>query len=123
MSVFALLRVTPVTEDDITEDVAAAIDALEEHDVEYQTTPMATILEAEDVHELFAACASAHEAVGTAEIQTLVQVEEKREVEMAARHRSVPEVRGYHPRTRALHHEFPRNRSRSLFRGIRSVAS
>lgn len=84
MTVFALLRVTPVTDDDITEDVAAAIDALEEHDVEYRTTPMATILEAEDVHELFAACASAHEAVGTAEIQTLVQVEEKREVEMDA---------------------------------------
>ncbi|SFC56320.1 Uncharacterized conserved protein YqgV, UPF0045/DUF77 family [Halobiforma haloterrestris] len=84
MTVFALLRVTPVTDDDITADVAAAIDALEDYDVEYRTTPMATILEAEDVHELFAACASAHEAVGTAEIQTTVQVEEKREVEMAA---------------------------------------
>ena len=83
MSVFALLRVTPVTEDDITADVARAIDALEDHDVEYETTPMATILEGDDVRELFAACASAHEAVGTAEIQTLVQVEEKRDAELS----------------------------------------
>lgn len=84
MTVFALLRVTPVTDDDITEDVAAAIDALEDHDVEYETTPMATILEADDVHELFAACADAHAAVETGEVQTLVQVEEKRGVEMSA---------------------------------------
>ncbi len=82
MTVFGLLRVTPVTTEDITEDVAAAIDALESHDVTYETTPMATIIEAEDIHELFAACAAAHEAVSTDEIQTLVQVEEKRAVEM-----------------------------------------
>ena len=77
MTVFGLLRVTPITEDDITEDVAAAIDALEEYDVSYETTPMATTLEADDVHELFAACAAAHEAVDRAEVQTLLQVDEK----------------------------------------------
>ncbi|MFC7214341.1 MTH1187 family thiamine-binding protein [Saliphagus sp. GCM10025334] len=84
MTVFALLRVSPITEDDITPDVAAAIDALEEFDVTYETTPMATTLEAEDVHELFAACAAAHEAVDRAHVQTLVQVDDKREVEMTA---------------------------------------
>ncbi len=84
MTVFALLRVTPVTEDDITADVAAAIDALEEFDVSYETTPMATTLEAEDVQELFAACAAAHEAVDRGHVQTLVQVDDKREVEMRA---------------------------------------
>ncbi|MFP8957748.1 MTH1187 family thiamine-binding protein [Natrialbaceae archaeon A-CW3] len=84
MTVFALLRVTPITEDDITPDVAAAIDALEEYDVTYETTPMATTLEADDVHELFAACAAAHEAVDRAHVQTLVQVDDKREVEMTA---------------------------------------
>lgn len=82
MTVFALLRVSPITDDDITDDVAAAIDALEDFDITYETTPMATIIEAEDIHELFAACAAAHEAVSTDEIQTLVQVEEKRTVEM-----------------------------------------
>ncbi|MFC7232448.1 MTH1187 family thiamine-binding protein [Saliphagus sp. GCM10025308] len=84
MTVFALLRVSPITEDDITPDVAAAIDALEEFDVTYETTPMATTLEADDVHELFAACAAAHEAVDRAHVQTLVQVDDKREVEMTA---------------------------------------
>ncbi len=82
MTVFGLLRVTPMTTDDITEDVAGAIDALEAHDVSYETTPMATIIEAEDVQELFAACAAAHEAVGTKEIHTLLQVEEKRDIEL-----------------------------------------
>jgi uncharacterized protein (TIGR00106 family) len=84
MTVFGLLRVTPITDDDITEDVAAAVDALEEHDVSYETTPMATTLEADDVHELFAACAAAHEAVDVAKVQTLVQVDEKPDPEMTA---------------------------------------
>lgn len=84
MTVFGLLRVTPITDDDITEDIAAAIDALEEYDVSYQTTPMATTLEADDVHELFAACAAAHEAVDAAEVQTLVQVDEKPDPDMSA---------------------------------------
>jgi uncharacterized protein (TIGR00106 family) len=84
MTVFALLRVTPITDDDATEDVAAAIDALEEYDVEYETTPMATTLEAGDVEELFAACAAAHRAVDGSEVQTLVQVDDKREKSMTA---------------------------------------
>ncbi|MFU8868431.1 MTH1187 family thiamine-binding protein [Natronococcus sp.] len=84
MTVFALLRVTPITDDDVTEDVAAAIDALEEYDVEYETTPMATTLEAEDVEELFAACGAAHKAVEGSEVQTLVQVDDKREKSMTA---------------------------------------
>lgn len=84
MTVFALLRVTPITEEDVTPEIAAAIDALEAYDVSYETTPMATTLEADDVHELFAACAAAHEAVDCAQVQTLVQVDDKREVEMTA---------------------------------------
>lgn len=84
MTAFALLRVTPIKEDDITADVAAAIEALEEYDVEYETTPMATTLEADDVGELFAACAAAHEAVDAPEVQTLVQVDEKREKELTS---------------------------------------
>ncbi|MFP9192408.1 thiamine-binding protein [Natronosalvus vescus] len=84
MTVFALLRVTPITEDDITPDVAAAIEALEAYDVTYETTPMATTLEADDVHELFAACAAAHEAVDRGHVQTLVQVDDKREVKLTA---------------------------------------
>ncbi|TYL39111.1 hypothetical protein CV102_07410 [Natronococcus pandeyae] len=84
MTVFALLRVTPITGEDVTADVAAAVEALEEYDVEYETTPMATTVEAEDVEELFAACAGAHQAVDAAEVQTLVQVDDKREKSMSA---------------------------------------
>ncbi|GAB3033705.1 thiamine-binding protein [Natronobiforma cellulositropha] len=84
MTVFALLRVTPITEGDITADVAAAIDALEAFDVSYETTPMATTLEADDVHELLAACAAAHEAVDAENVQTLVQLDEKRGASFAA---------------------------------------
>ena len=84
MTAFALLRVTPIKEDDIATDVASAIDALEAYDVTYQTTPMATILEADDVHELLAACGAAHEAVDCPEVQTLIQIDEKREKTMTA---------------------------------------
>ncbi|WP_299237476.1 thiamine-binding protein [Natronomonas sp.] len=77
MTAFALLRVTPIKTGDITADVAAAVEALEGFDVEYETTPMATTLEAEDVSELFAACAAAHEAVDAAEVHTLLQVDDK----------------------------------------------
>lgn len=83
MTAFALLRVTPIKEGDITADVAAAVDALEDFDVSYETTPMATTIEAEEVSELFAACAAAHEAVDAPSVQTTVQVDEK-EGEMAA---------------------------------------
>jgi len=84
MTVFGLLRVTPLTDEDITEDVAAAVEALDAHEVSYETTPMATTLEADDVHELFAACAAAHEAVDHTSVQTLVQVDEKPDPEMSA---------------------------------------
>lgn len=77
MTAFALLRVTPIKEGDVTPDIAAAVEALEAFDVTYETTPMATTLEADDVSELFAACAAAHDAVDAPEVQTLVQVDEK----------------------------------------------
>lgn len=84
MTVFGLLRVTPITEADATEDIAAAVDALDEYDVSYETTPMATTLEADSVRELFAACAAAHEAVTAAEVHTLVQVDEKPDPDLSA---------------------------------------
>ncbi len=84
MTAFGLLRVTPMGKDDVTEDVVAAIEALEDAGVEYETTPMATTVEAEDAATLFRACAAAHDAVDAAEVQTLLQVDDKREKTMAA---------------------------------------
>lgn len=78
MVVFGMLRITPVTERDITADVAAALDALDEHDVEYETNPMSTVIEAETVHDLFAAVEAAHEAVPGDHINTLLQIDDMR---------------------------------------------
>lgn len=84
MTVFGMLRVTPVTDEDITEEVAAAIDALEEHDVEYETNPMSTVLEAESVDDLLAAVGAAHKAVPGDHIETLLQIDDRRDETLAA---------------------------------------
>ena len=78
MVVFGMLRITPITEKDITADVAAALDALDEHDVAYETNPMSTVIEAETIHDLFAAVEAAHEAVDGDHINTLLQIDDMR---------------------------------------------
>lgn len=84
MTVFAMLRITPITDDDITEDVAAAIDALEEYDVAYETNPMSTVVEADDVNELLDAVGAAHEAVPGDQVSTLVQIDDVRNEDIEA---------------------------------------
>lgn len=84
MTVFGMLRITPVTDDDITEDVAAAIDALEEYDVAYETNPMSTVIEAEDVDELLAAVGAAHQAVPGDQVSTLLQIDDVRTDDLEA---------------------------------------
>jgi len=49
MTVVALLSVAPVREGSMAEDVAAAVAALDDFDVTYETNPMGTVIEAEDV--------------------------------------------------------------------------
>lgn len=78
MVVFGMLRITPITEEDITADLAAALDALEEHDVDYETNPMSTVIEAETMHDLLAAVEAAHEAVPGDHINTLLQIDDMR---------------------------------------------
>jgi uncharacterized protein (TIGR00106 family) len=84
MTVFGMLRITPVTDEDITEDVAAAVDALEEYDVSYETNPMSTVIEAEELEELLAAVGAAHEAVPGDHVSTLLQIDDMRTKEMEA---------------------------------------
>lgn len=84
MTVFGMLRVTPVTDEDITEEVAGAIDALEAHDVEYETNPMSTVIEAESVDALLAAVGAAHEAVPGDHVETLLQIDDRRDETMRA---------------------------------------
>ncbi|ARS88526.1 MTH1187 family thiamine-binding protein [Natrarchaeobaculum aegyptiacum] len=78
MSVIALLSVAPVIEDSMAGEVAKAVDALEEYDVEYETNPMGTVIEAEEIGELFAAAQAAHEAVDADRVSTVLKIDDKR---------------------------------------------
>lgn len=84
MTVFGMLRVTPITEEDVTEEIAAAIDALEKHDVVYETNPMSTVIEADEVDDLLAAVGAAHEAVPGDRVNTLLQIDDYRIEELEA---------------------------------------
>ena len=78
MTVIGFLSVAPVVEDSMASEVAKAVDALEDFDVAYETTPMGTTIEAEDVGELFAAAQAAHEAVDGDRVSTLLKIDDKR---------------------------------------------
>ncbi|WP_248516359.1 MTH1187 family thiamine-binding protein [Salinarchaeum laminariae] len=78
MTVVAFLSVAPVREGSMAEDVADAVDALEEFDVEYETTPMGTVIETEDVGELFDAVEAAHRAVDADRVSTFLKIDDKR---------------------------------------------
>ena len=60
--------------------VADAVAALEDFDVEYETTGMGTLVEAEDAGEVFAAARAAHEAVDADRVSTVLKVDDKRSV-------------------------------------------
>ena len=85
MTVVALLSVAPVIEGSMSEEVAKAVDALEGFDVRYETTPMGTVIEADDVDTLFAAAQAAHEVVDGDRVSTVLKIDDKRTVESRAR--------------------------------------
>ncbi|MFW6458390.1 MAG: thiamine-binding protein [Halodesulfurarchaeum sp.] len=99
MSVFALLSVAPVRSGDMAADVAAAIDVLEDYDVSYETNPMATTIEAEDVDTLLAAVAGAHKAVDADRVSTVLKIDDKRVATHDARRKveAVADVLGREP--------------------------
>jgi uncharacterized protein (TIGR00106 family) len=78
MTVVALLSVAPVTEGSMAEDVADAVAALDEFDVSYETNPMGTVIEADDVGTLFTACEAAHRAVDADRVSTVLKIDDKR---------------------------------------------
>jgi len=84
MTVIGFLSVAPVVEGSMAEEVAKAVAALEAFDVGYETTPMGTVVEAEDSAELFAAAGAAHEAVDADRVSTFLKVDDKRTVDQAA---------------------------------------
>jgi len=84
MTVIALLSVAPVTEGSMAADVADAVAALDGFDVAYETNPMGTVIEADDVDELLAAVAAAHGAVDADRVSTLLKIDDKRTVDQRA---------------------------------------
>jgi len=78
MTVVALLSVAPVTEGSMAPDVAKAVAALDDFDVSYETNPMGTVIEADDIDTLLDAVAAAHKAVGGDRVSTFLKVDDKR---------------------------------------------
>jgi uncharacterized protein (TIGR00106 family) len=78
MSVVALLSVAPVIEDSMASEVAAAVEALESFDVAYETNPMGTVIEADDIDTLLAAVGAAHKAVDADRVSTFLKIDDKR---------------------------------------------
>lgn len=78
MTVTAFLAVSPTVEGSMAPEIAKAIEALAEFDVGYETTPMGTILEADDVSEIFDAAEAAHEAVDGDRVGTVLKIDDKR---------------------------------------------
>jgi uncharacterized protein (TIGR00106 family) len=91
MTVVALLSAAPVREGSMAEEVAKAVEALEEFDVSYETNPMGTVIETESIDELFAAAQAAHEAVDGDRVSTVLKIDDKRTDDRSAR-RKVEDV-------------------------------
>ena len=78
MTVIALLSVAPVREGSMAADVAKAVAALDDFDVAYETNPMGTVVEADDIDTLLAAVGAAHKAVDGDRVSTFLKIDDKR---------------------------------------------
>lgn len=78
MTTSGFLSVAPVVEGSMAEQVARAVDALEDFDIDYETTSMGTLIEADDAAELFAAARAAHAAVDANRVSTFLKLDDKR---------------------------------------------
>jgi uncharacterized protein (TIGR00106 family) len=80
-----MLSVAPLDSPDADFDaeIASAIDALEDFDVRYETHPMETTVEADDMDELLAAVQAAHEAVDAPRVSTKLKIDHYREDDLA----------------------------------------
>lgn len=84
MTVVAFLSVAPATSESMAPEVAKAVAALDAFDVSYETTPMGTTIEADDIGELFAAAQAAHEAVDGDRVSTFLKIDDKRTSDASA---------------------------------------
>ena len=84
MTVVALLSVAPVREGSMAEEVAQAVAALDSFDVSYETNPMGTVIEADDIGTLLDAVGAAHKAVNADRVSTFLKIDDKRTVDSPA---------------------------------------
>jgi len=84
MSVIAMLSTAPVIEDSMAEEVAKAVAALDDYDVTYETNPMGTVIEADDIDTLLDAVGAAHKAVEGDRVSTFLKVDHKRTRDQSA---------------------------------------
>lgn len=84
MTVIAYLSVAPVKEGSMADEVAKGVEALEEFDVSYETNAMGTVIEADEIGELFAAAQAAHEAVEGDRVSTHLKIDDKRASDQTA---------------------------------------
>ena len=78
MTAIARLEITPIREQHMSEEIARAVTELEDFDVEYEITPVGTVIEAEDVGEIYDAAKAAHEAVDVERVITDLEVDDHR---------------------------------------------
>ncbi|AKU08587.1 MULTISPECIES: MTH1187 family thiamine-binding protein [Haloferax] len=84
MTVIAMLSVAPVVEGSMSGEVAKAVAALDDFEVSYETNPMGTVIEADDIDELLAAVGAAHKAVDGDRVSTFLKIDDKRTKDQTA---------------------------------------
>ena len=100
MTVIAFLATYPCREGSLSEEVSKAIAALDDFDVGYETNPMGTTVEADDIDQLLAAVAAAHKAIDGDRVETMVKIDDKRTSDdpASAKVDAVEEVLGRRPK-------------------------
>lgn len=100
MTVIARFEVTPIHEGSLSEDIAQAIEALDDFNVSYELTATDTVIEGEQVNEVFEAVMAAHNAVEGDRVITSLEVDEQRGREQHLNDRvdSVAKILGREPK-------------------------
>ncbi|ADQ69241.1 dehydrogenase of unknown specificity, short- chain alcohol dehydrogenase like protein [Halogeometricum borinquense DSM 11551] len=100
MTVIARFEVIPVHDGSLSEDIAQAINALDDFDISYELTATDTVIEADDVDEVFGAVQAAHKAVEGNRVISSVEIDEQRDREQHVEDRieSVASVLGREPK-------------------------
>jgi uncharacterized protein (TIGR00106 family) len=79
MSIVATLSTTPSRDGNTSDEIATAIGALDNYDVDYEINPMGTIIETDDISELFAAVQAAHQAIEADRVNTKLEIDHERD--------------------------------------------